>query len=301
MKNTKKTAYGLILTALAVILALSMFSCAGGSTADNGEYGSEPGASGGTSGDGGFGSSYDKSEVENGDLFSEDRKIIKNVNEGLQTDAYDDLIEAIESAVSENKGYISNRNEYGENYYNKEKLRSCDLVIRIPAENLDKFTSAISEMAVVTRYSENVVDVTEAYVDIEARLAVLRAEEAALSQMLSEASDVETLLKIRERLLSAQSDIASLEARKKSYDSRIEYSTVNLSVSEVRRAEAADPTFFEEVGGRFSDSLYGIGQGFRAFGVWILGDFLYIVIYLAIAAAVLLLAIAVIRRIKKRK
>jgi hypothetical protein len=229
-------------------------------------------------------------------VLDENRKIIKNVSESVHTDKFDDFMSGLRLAVSEAGGYISSASYNGESYYNENALRSSNLVIRIPAENLDAFTNTVDSLGVVYSYSESVRDVTEAYVDVESRIGVLEAEEAALLSMLADAKTVNETITVRTRLSEVQADLASLEAQKDTYDSLIAYSTVNMYVREVRRAESLNPGFFEEVAGTFSDSLVDIGEFLRSFAIAFLGNIIYIVIISGIVAGAIILWIKVIRK-----
>lgn len=237
------------------------------------------------------------------DIISEERKIIKKVNESVQTESYDDFMTQLKSLITECGGYISSASYSGDNYYNKNAYRSAYLVVRIPAERLDAFTGGVNGLGVVSSYSESIDDVTGAYVDVESRIAVLTAEETALLAMLTEAETVSQTLEIRESLSRVQADLASYKAQKQTFDSQISYSTVNMNIYEVRQAEVANPGFFEEVGDEFSDSMYNLGQNLRAFAVWFLGNIVEIVIFAAVASGGTILVIKLIkrRRVKKAK
>lgn len=292
----KKTLKMLSLLALILVISLSAISCSSGGDAlldgkdrvDYSEDGSSSGSSGALGGvTNGSGSS---------DTVLDDRKIIKTVHESVQTDSYDSFITALGEAVSSAGGYISSREERGENYYNKNNLRHLYTVIRIPADKLDSFTEAVDAAAVVTSFTESVNDVTTAYIDVESRIAVLEAEEVALLSMLGAATTVDTALEIRTRLLTVQSDLASLRNQKESYDDRIAYSTVYLTVNEVRVAVTENPGFLEEVRAEFSDNLYDLEQSFRAFGVWLLGDSVSIIITLGVLTGGFFLARFLLKR-----
>lgn len=211
-------------------------------------------------------------------VLDADRKIIKTVNESVQTESYDAFLDTVREKVSALGGYVTSANYRGDSYYGKNDLRQATLTLRIPAERLAELTDAVSGLGVVTYYNESAKDVTTAYVDVESRIAVLSAEETALLEILAKAETVSDALEVRARLNTVQSDLASLRAQKNSYDTLTAYSTVYLTVYEVRRAESTDPTFFEEVGYNFSDSLDSIGEGLRAFAVWLLGDIIYILL-----------------------
>ena len=285
-----------IFAVLALTLSVIAFavSCSGGADYGGGAAVGDDAYTGSGSLNGAYG---DKVE-DTGSALVENRKIIKNVNETVQTDRYDEFIASLYEAVNNAGGYVSDKNERGESYYNEDSLRYASFTVRIPAQALSDFTARVDSLAVVTYYSESQNDVTGAYIDTESRIAVLEAEESALLDMLALATSVDSALSIRTRLVEVQSDLASLRRQLESYDDRVAYSTVYLTVSEVRRAVEREQSFFEEVGGNFKDSLYGIGKGLRAFAVWLLGDFLYILLFLAVATAVFFLLRFVYRRFR---
>ena len=236
-----------------------------------------------------------------GDVLDESRKIIKTVTEYVQTDKYDDFITQMNATVTELQGYVISASYRGDSYYSKDALRHATLTVRVPAQRLSEFTAYVDGAGIVTSYTESIDDVTAEYVDVESRIAVLTAEETALLEMLEMANTVSTALEIRTRLNQVQGDIASLRAQKNTYDTLVAYSTVNLNVSEVRRAESTDPTFFEEIGYNFTDSITSIGDGLRDFAVWFIGDIVYIVLIAGLLTGGFFAARPVIRRILQKK
>ncbi len=231
-----------------------------------------------------------------------DRKIIKTVRETIQTAAYEEFIAAMKTALAECGGFISNSEYSGDSYYNKNNNRRASFELRIPAENLDRFTSAVGELGTVSSYNESMNDVTEAYVDIESRISVLEAEEAALLSILGKAEDVNTMLSIRTRLLDVQSDLASLRAQKQSLEGRVAYSTVYLTLFEVSREVPVveDPGFFEEIGVSFSENLYGIGQFFRGLLVWLIGSSPVLILLGGVGVGLFFLIRALYRRSQRK-
>ena len=235
------------------------------------------------------------------DVLDESRKIVKTVNEQVQTDRYDDFMAEMNATVTELSGYVTSASYRGDSYYSRETLRYATLTLRIPADRLSEFTAYVDGAGVVTSYTESIEDVTAAYVDVESRIAVLTAEETALLEMLEMANTVSTALEIRTRLNQVQGDIASLRAQKNTYDTLVAYSTVNLNVSEVRRAESTDPTFLEEIGYNFSDSITTIGEGLRDFAVWFIGDIIYILLVTGLLTGGFFAARPAIRRLLQRR
>jgi hypothetical protein len=230
-----------------------------------------------------------------------DRKIITTVNERVETEAYDALIEGLKTAVSEAGGYFVS-SSYSGSGVETEKTRKATFEIRIPAEGLSAFTGRLGTLGTVLSYKETANDVTLAYVDLESRIAVLEAEEAALLAILAGATNTTEIVEIRKSLTNTQSDLASLRAQKKTYDTLVAYSTVRLSVSEVAHARSADGTFFSEVGDDFMESLSAIGGFFRGLFVFLLGSSPILILLGAVGVGAFFIARAVLRaRSEKRK
>ena len=299
MKRTFKLIITAIIVALIIALATSCSYSSSGSAmapSDGGDM-----SNGADKYEGGYGEPGIGTNTSTSDVLDPNRKIIKTVRESVQTETYDDLLTTVRATVAELGGYISSANQSGNNYYNTDTRRNATLTVRIPAEKLDEFTAMIDGAAIVTSYSETMEDVTGAYVDVESRISVLAAEETALLAMLEKATNTSTALEIRRRLNEVQSDLASLRAQKNTYDSLIAYSTVYLNIYEVRRVQTTNPTFAEEVGGVFNDSLYDIGTGLRDFAVWFLGNIIYIVIFAGISVGAIFLYINIRKKIKSKK
>ncbi|MBQ7333771.1 MAG: DUF4349 domain-containing protein, partial [Clostridia bacterium] len=154
-----------------------------------------------------------------------DRKIIKTVNERIETENYDDFIKCVQEKANELGGYISSSNYSGSS---NEADRTASFVVRIPAERLSEFTGAIGELATVTSYNESQQDVTLTYVDIVSRIEVLEAEKTALTTLLEKATTTADILAIRAQLEDVIAELTSLKSQKNVYDNQVAYSTVNM-------------------------------------------------------------------------
>lgn len=242
-----------------------------------------------------------------------ERMQIKNVLLRLQTKEYDSFMESLSASVSHFGGYISMQKESG-NSYNQISNRYCSMEVKIPAENLDDFLSGVSDVCNVTYRHESITDVTEPYIDIESRIAVLKAEESSLLSMLESSQKhlddgkmnyseiIDTMMYIKDKLLSVQSDLASYEAQLKSLASRVAYSTVTLEINEVERFVAVEKKIglWEEIGEKLSDNLYYIGEGFRNFFVWLVTSLPYILIWAVVIVVIILVMRKVLKYIDKK-
>ena len=222
-------------------------------------------------------------ESENGSILqgeaikTDNRKIIKTVNETIETEDYDAFLEAMKASVSASDGYISSSSYSGSKESSSSRRASFE--IRIPAEGLDAFTGAIGGIGTVTSYNETQQDISIAYVDVQSRIEVLEAERSALLEILAQASYTSEMLEIRAHLEDVQAELASLEAQMRVYNDRIAYSTVHLTVYEVAREVAPiKDTFFAKLGGAFVDSLGGALSFLEGLAIVLLGGSPYFIL-----------------------
>ena len=227
--------------------------------------------------------------------FSTDRKIIKTVYETVETEGYSEFTIALREKVAELGGYFEASNQYG----SELTRRRAYYVIRIPQDKLDELTADIDNNATVLNYSDSIDDVTGAYIDVESKISVLEAEEAALLEMLEKTENLEQMLLVRSSLTSVQSELASLRNQKKSYDSRIAYSTVNLTVQEVLKETNPDKSFGEDLKDSFLEGTEDFAEGFRSFFIWLVGNLFSIILTLSVLVGAFFLVCFIIR--KKRK
>lgn len=240
------------------------------------------------------------------------RKIIRNASLNIETLDFDNFVKSINEKAAALGGYIQSNVVRNTNYYRSYKsstpyLRGAEMVFRIPAEKLDEFLAAADGLGNVTSRSETVSDVTENYVDVEARLKSLRTEYDTLLELLSRAENLEEIIMLQDRLTNVRYEIESYEARLRSYDSQIAFSTVSINLTEVERETAVtEESFGEETSRRFRESLEDVGEGFRDFAAWFIGNLPHIVVVLLLVVCpplviVLIIVGSVKRRRKKRK
>ncbi len=108
------------------------------------------------------------------------------------------------------------------------------MVLRVPEGSLDAFLGRLASLGEVRERSLSARDVTEQVVDLEARLANLRAVRDRLRTHLGRASDVPDILSVERELARVQGEIDSMEARLKSLRDQAALSRVTLEASQPR-------------------------------------------------------------------
>ncbi|RRD71008.1 DUF4349 domain-containing protein [Tannerella forsythia] len=136
---------------------------------------------------------------------------------------------AIQHAVTETKGYVSNdnRNEYHDRV-------SYTVIVRVPAENFDTLLGKISSGAdkIVYKHIE-VLDVTQEYIDLDTRIKTKKELENRYQELLKRAHTIDEILKIEEQIGILRADIESAEGRLRYLTNQLTFSTLTVEFYEM--------------------------------------------------------------------
>ncbi|HDS11599.1 MAG TPA: DUF4349 domain-containing protein, partial [Candidatus Wirthbacteria bacterium] len=154
------------------------------------------------------------------------QKIAKNASYVLRADQPSTKAQQlIDLVVNRYQGFVQDSKITSSEdfwYPEKEPVQTAYLLLRVPSEQFEQFREDISKLEDAVIISEYLTgqDVTSEYVDLEARIKNLQAEEEQLQLLLGKANTVDEMLKVRNQISSTRSEIERLTAQLKSLDSR---------------------------------------------------------------------------------
>lgn len=217
------------------------------------------------------------------------RKLITTCNIDVETKEFDKLFADVESYVKSAGGYLESINTYnGSRFHGEVVERYANLTVRIPADKLDAFIQEIGNAGNITNRTQNVQDITLTYVDMEAHEKTLREEEARLNEFLREAESIEDMIYIEDRLANVRYQIESLESQLRTYDNKVNYSTIYLNISEVVEYTPVvyeEPTTAQRMKEGFLDTVEDIKEWFQDFAVWVVTNCIYLIIWAVVIFA----------------
>lgn len=274
-----------------------------GETASFGDYAAEDVCEEAEYYDEAAGESGSSAETITESAQSTSRKLIRTVGLDVETQEFDSLKDDIESKVKELGGYIENSNIYnGQRRYDYETggyttsgLRHANMTIRIPSDKLDAFVNNIAENSNIVNKSESTRDVTLDYVDIDSKKKALQAEEKRLLEMLETADTIENMIYIEDRLTNVRYQIESSESQLRTYDNQVDYSTVNLNLSEVKDLTEVpadpltEPTAWERISKGFTKSANDVLEGLENFFIGLIVASPYLILWAVIIGIIALI------------
>ena len=217
---------------------------------------------------------------------SGNRKLIRTFNLDVETLDFEDFLSKIKTEIASLGGYIESSSVSG-NSYNYSSYRNAFYTCRIPADKVDAFLNTVGGLGNITYNSENTTDVTLNYVDTEARIKSLQTEYDRLLELLAEAEDIDTIIRLEQRITDVRYQIESYQSQLRTYDNLVDYSTVHLNIHEVKRVTATEKeTVWERISSDFGDNLYDIWVDAQDLLVWLIASIPYFIIWAIVIAAI---------------
>ncbi len=151
-----------------------------------------------------------------------DRQVVWKARLRVEVWSISNAVSQATAVAEEAGGFVEQSSGYEDELAN--------LTLRIPAQAFRAALSDLEALGTLTYRNVEGEDITEQYIDMEARLKNKTVLRDRLKQLLEKASEIKDLLAIETELSRVQADIDSLEGRIKSLKGQVEYATVKLSL-----------------------------------------------------------------------
>ena len=186
--------------------------------------------------------------------------LVYGANREAETENFDQERETLKALVSEYDGYFAS-----DLLTQSDGARCLTSEIRVPAERLDEFVTALDDVGTTLSLESTANDVAAYYYDADARLGTQQAIVARLNQLIPEAQGDE-LQALNDQLEEAYAAIDELQKLLNRYDSDISYATVRMTLwekSQFAPEPTKEPTLGERSRSGFQQSLHAVGKFFR--------------------------------------
>jgi hypothetical protein len=224
----------------------------------------------------------------------DDAKIIRTGTMSLEVSDVNNALRVARDAIVGLGGYVG-----ASTTSNDGEQPSAQITYRIPADRWESALEALRGLnglttKVVTEQTE-AVEVTGQVIDLEARIANLRASETALQAIAAKAVRISDVLEVQAQLTETRGQIEMLTAQLKDLNDRAGYATLtvhfNASVLAIEVAqEAWEPTTVVD---EAAATMVAVLQGLATAGIWFAIVWLPIIL---LVGAVSIVVVAIARR-----
>ncbi len=156
---------------------------------------------------------------------ADDALIVRTASLELEVDDVAGTLQEARTQVAALGGYVS-----GSDAYDQGESRWASVTYRVPVARFGEAIDTLRGLAVrVVRESTQSVEVTGTVMDLDARIANLRASEAALAEIMERAGRIEDVLSVQMRLEEVRGQIEQLEAQRSHLADQAALSTLTVS------------------------------------------------------------------------
>jgi hypothetical protein len=156
------------------------------------------------------------------------RKITKTGNLSILVDTAESAVQNIQTIAESVAGYVSNSNLYEVT----PGVKAGSITIRVPADKFDQTMTRVKELALkVENENVNANDVTDQFIDLEARLKNLQAQEVQYLAILKKAQKVEDIVNVTNQLNQVRQQIDSWQGQLKYLNSQVELSSITVNLT----------------------------------------------------------------------
>ena len=162
-------------------------------------------------------------------ISNSDKRIQRNANLNIEVKSINESVDKLNNIISSFGGEIISSNkggfDYGQPYAN--------IRLRVSSENLDSVLFEFKKLSSKV-ISENIYtnDVSEEFIDIEARLKIMKSTENRFNDLLSKSEKIEEIIQVEKELMRIRGDIESLEGRLNYLTKTTDTSEINLNLNE---------------------------------------------------------------------
>jgi Domain of unknown function (DUF4349) len=202
-------------------------------------------------------------------------KIIKNCNLRFETSDLEATFNQIAKTVAKNKANIQNDTQ-GTEYNNV--FRS--VVVRVPSENFEALLADVSQGVSYFDLKEiSSDDVTEEYIDIDARLKTKKVLETRYFELLKKASKISEIIEIEKQLSAIREEIESKEGQLKYLQNKVSMSTVTIHFYKTTAQKSGATVSF---GTKIINAIVSGFNGISSFFIWLIEIWPFMLILVAI-------------------
>ena len=155
--------------------------------------------------------------------------IIRTAELTLTATNFEQVRNKLEDILRRYNGYLGQLSVTG----SAESAQSLTATLRVPADKLDVAIAELKKLGRVESESQKGDEVSQQYVDLQARLGNARNTEQTLLDILRHRTGkLSDVLAVEQEIASVREEIERMQAEKKSLEKQVAFSTVELRVAE---------------------------------------------------------------------
>lgn len=178
------------------------------------------------------------------DMPAVDRKIIRNADITIEVDSTSEAQHRVTSIAEARGGFVvTSESKQRQSADPAQRATDFKLVVRVPEDQFGVALDEIKKLATnVPEEKATGQDVTEEFIDLEARIKTQKALEDQFLAIMRQANKVEDALEVQRQIAEVRTEIESLEGRKRFIENRSSLATITVNIQAPTPVLVTTPT-----------------------------------------------------------
>ena len=153
------------------------------------------------------------------------RRIISNASVSIEVEAVESAIDQVGSIAIGLGGFVEHLSSFG-----SDENQQANMTLRVPQDQFFTAVDRIEGLGKVRARNLGSEDVSEQFIDLEARLKSSLREEESLLSLLERANQVSEILTIERELSRVRTDIERVQGQLNFLERRVDLATISVSL-----------------------------------------------------------------------
>ncbi len=154
-----------------------------------------------------------------------DRQVISTGSIGISVEAVRAASSQVEEIADGLGGFVEQLNVFGD-----DEFASAEITLRVPQAEFSTAFERLRRLGDVQFENVSQQDVTEQFIDLEARLNSSTREEQSLLRLLDQTNSISDIITIERELTRIRSEIERLQGQLNFIERRVDFSTISVSL-----------------------------------------------------------------------
>jgi hypothetical protein len=179
-----------------------------------------------------------------------DRKVIRSGEIAVEVEKFDDAARRLLSIAEAAGGFIADSS-----YDESGGVPRGSFVVRVPANRFGEVVRQIEQLGTVQRRHITGQDVTEEFIDLDARVRNLERQEARLLTFMDRATKIPDLMTVQQEVSRVRGEIERLKGRMRFLSNRVDLATIQAEVSQKPKKQSGGFWDFDHTIGRIQTAF----------------------------------------------
>lgn len=184
------------------------------------------------------------------------RKIILHAKVDVRIENADEAISTIRAAVNGSGGYVQESRTEG----TRQQGRKVTMIMRIPSGSYVSMMSLVASLGEKTSEYEWTNDVTEEFLDLEARISTKEKHLTQLQALYARSGSIKEMMELEQEIARVTAELESMKGRMQFLSNQVAFSTITVGLYEpgVPAPIQAPKTVWDRMKLGFTSSFNGV-------------------------------------------